>query len=87
MQILKFLYLWLAILVFLEWYSRNYPAGTPPEGPRPAAAATAGKRGTGAGEGIPRPVAPHERGFMRLERASPAAGLAQGPAADDSGRR
>lgn len=43
MQFLKFLYLWLAVLVFLEWYGRNFPALGPPEASRRPATATAGK--------------------------------------------
>jgi len=43
MQILKFLYLWLALLVFLEWYCRHCPASGPTEAPRRPAETTAGK--------------------------------------------
>lgn len=36
MKILKVLYLWLAVLVLLDLYSRLFPAGTAPEAVRAA---------------------------------------------------
>ncbi len=49
MQFLKFLYLWFAVLVFLEWYGRRFPWP-------PASEAATGPGAGQAGKAAARPA-------------------------------
>lgn len=52
MQFLKFLYLWLLVLVFLEWYGRRFPWPPAPEAATGPAAGQAGKAAARPAEGF-----------------------------------